>query len=249
MLHFTFVTIILCRQWRALMFCFNSCDSDVNSCSSGRQAVWCSFYSTISPVTNTCKLTSISLWDSKEWYLLNYVKNLKNLHLSFREWKEIKTTMNISSTTKIKAVTKVAPPPWIPAISIISVQAKTTPTAAKKTVQMQRLLSARAVMENCVLLSQSPAVVHNSVAGFVNIDIKICFPILQVRCSVVDKNPAMWFKDLSKARVPRQHLSHSPAQVEDLILIGSFWIQTIFSASEQYVRGKLCHLCLKRLFT
>ena len=166
MLHFTFVTTILCRQWRALMFCFNSCDSDVNSCSSGRQAVWCSFYSTISPVTNTCKLTSISLWDSKEWYLLNYVKNLKNLHLSFREWKEIKTTMNISSTTKIKAVTKVAPPPWIPAISIISVQAKTTPTAVMRTVQMQRLLSARAVMENCVLLSQSPAVVHNSVAGF-----------------------------------------------------------------------------------
>ena len=56
MLHFTFVPTILCRQWRALMFCFNSCDSDVNSCSSGRQAAWCSFYSTISPVTNTCKL-------------------------------------------------------------------------------------------------------------------------------------------------------------------------------------------------
>ena len=177
MLHFTFVPTILCRQWRALMFCFNSCDSDVNSCSSGRQAVWCSFYSTISPVTNTCELTSISLWDSKEWYLLNYVKNLKNLHLSFREWKEIKTTINISSTTQIKAVTKVPPPPWIPAISIISVQAKTTPTATMKTVQMQRLLAARAVMENCVLLSQSPAVVHNSVAGFVcfKIDIKIVF--------------------------------------------------------------------------
>ena len=93
-----------------------------------------------------------------------------------------------------------------------------------RTVQMQRLLSARAVMENCVLLSQSPAVVHNSVAGFQHRHQKkiLLIPILQVRCSVFDKNPAMWFKDLSKDRVSRQHLSYSPAQVEDLILIGSF---------------------------
>ena len=225
MLHFTFVTTILCRQWRALMFCFNSCDLDVNSCSSGRQAVWCSFYSTISPVTNTCKVTSISLWDSKEWYLLNYVTNLQKFTSFIPRMERNQNNNEYLINNKNQSSDKSAP-------GTVNSSHFNNFCTSQDNTNCYNENSANAKTFICACCNgKLRSAVSVSCCGaqlcrrFSTSTSKLFFlliPILQVRCSVFDKNPAMWFKDLSKDRDPRHHLSHSPAQVEDLILIGSF---------------------------
>ena len=225
MLHFTFVPTILCRQWRALMFCFNSCDSDVNSCSSGRQAVWCSFYSTISPVTNTCKLYKHIFVGFKRVVFAELCKKSQKFTSFIPRMERNQNNNEYLINNKNQSSDKSGP------ATVNSSHFNNFCTSQDNT-NCYNENSANAKTFICACCNgKLRSAVSVSCCGaqlcrrFSTSTSKLFFlliPILQVRCSVFDKNPAMWFKDLSKDREPRQHLSHSPAQVEDLFLIGSF---------------------------